>query len=155
MRSFKSLLLILPLLFVVSCSSTPSALKCDLEDGLEGVIAGAIEGAGQCSGTAAVRASVNAWVDSAGICTNDAELTASLGTVCQTIAASLSTAAGAAATNAINAKFPQWNCNPTWLTGSLETVSSLLCTTVFGALTSPALASPRHPWQAFPWHPHR
>jgi hypothetical protein len=132
----KWMLLIVPLL--LSCNKTnPPAIVCDLEDGLEGTIAYSIESLFSCSGTAAVRASVNGWVDSAGVCANDPTKLRGLSiqNVCGAIVLALGTAAGNAAGAALNSKFPAWNCNPQSLVQDVSQAASLACAAVFPATT--------------------
>lgn len=113
----------IPFLFLLgSCSaSNTAALKCNLQDGLEGVIAYAIETAGQCSGSAAIRASVNGWVASADPCT------VTRGGACSLIAGAITATVSGAAQGALSSKFPDWHCNPQMLLTALQGVATTAC----------------------------
>ena len=130
----KKLLFILPLFLFVSCSKTnPSAIQCDLEDGLEGTIAYGIESVLNCTGSAAVRTSVNSWVDSAGVCAKDAKFKKGLaaGAICGAIVSAVGASASGTVNTSINSKFPGWNCDATKLVSDLSALANAACTVVF------------------------
>lgn len=136
----KLCLFLLPLILLTSCTSK---LKCDLEDGLEGTISYAIEKVGQCTGTAAVRASVNSWVDSANACPDEnLKQAVAGGIICGAVLAALDQALSGPATDAINSKFPGWNCNPQMLISGLTLLASTACNAVFPGATNTATLKP-------------
>lgn len=129
----KKILFVLPLFLVfTSCNKlNPSALQCDLEDGLEGTLAYGIETVFNCTGTAAVRASVNSWVDSAGVCSKGRLRGAAAGAVCGLIVTAIGANAAGPTNVLLNTKFPGWNCDTSKVVADLASLARVACTVVF------------------------
>jgi len=139
----KKIFLLLPFLFLASCTSTnPSPIQCDLEDGLEGTIAFGLEQLVTCTGgTAPIRSSVNSWVDKAGVCGQTASVmkTASSVVTPTSICGVVVAAAAGELGTLVTPKFPtSWGtCTlSSGVSAVLSDAASLACNAVFPAAMS-------------------